>query len=168
MNLVKAKSSLILFILESMPVELVKRFQKLQEERTQEFHQLDQYHKIFLCNAPEYEKGFDDFKKGVSKVTDRFKEISEEIIGIKKILIEEHASTNMGPMIGKVQDLEEKKLNTVVDLQLAKQQALDNPGDELCEKNADLIRAGLVKLEEQITEVLTEIRYELVDIDPPA
>ena len=71
-------------------------------------------------------------------------------------------------MIGKVQDLEEKKLNTVVDLQLAKQQALDNPGDELCEKNADLIRAGLVKLEEQITEVLTEIRYELVDIDPPA
>ena len=61
------------------------------------------------------------------------------MIGIKKILIEEHASTNIGPMIGKVQ--EEKKLNTVVDLQLAKQQALDNLGDELCEKNADLIKA---------------------------
>ena len=57
-------------------------------------------------------------------------------------------------MIGKVQALEEKKLNTVVDLQLARQQALDNPGDELCEKNADLIRAGLVKLEEQTTETL--------------
>ena len=167
-----------------MAVDLTKRFQKLQEQRTQEFHQLgklqgkhlvllirlsvDQFHKIFLCHAPEYEKGFDDYKKGVSKVTDRFKEISEEIIVIKKTLMEEHPSTNIGPMIGKVQDLEEKKLNTVVDLQLAKQQALDNPGDELCEKNADLIRAGLVKLEEQITEVLTEIRYELVDIDPPA
>ena len=66
------------------------------------------------------------------------------------------------------QELEEKKLNTVVDLQLAKQQALDNPGDELCEKNADLIRAGLVKLEEHITETLTELRYELLEIDPPA
>jgi len=152
----------------AVAVDLTKRFQKLQEQRTQEFYQLDQYHKIFLCHAPEYEKGFDDYKKGVSKVTDRFKEISKEIIVIKKTLIEEHPSTNIGPMIGKVQDLEEKKLNTVVDLQLAKQQALDNPGDELCEKNADLIRAGLVKLEEQITEVLTEIRYELVDIDPPA
>ena len=57
-------------------------------------------------------------------------------------------------MIGKVQALEEKKLNAVVDLQLARQQALDNPCDELCEKNVDLNRAGLVKLEEQTTETL--------------
>lgn len=57
-------------------------------------------------------------------------------------------------MIGKVQALEEKKLNAVVDLQLTRQQALDNPCDELCEKNADLIRVGLVKLEEQTTETL--------------
>ena len=56
-------------------------------------------------------------------------------------------------------------MNTVVDLQLARQQALDNPGDELCEKNADLIKSGLVKLEEQITETLTDIRYILADLD---
>ena len=49
-----------------------------------------------------------------------------------------------------------------------RQQALDNPGDDLCEKNADLIKVGLVKLEQEITETLTEIRYELVDIDSPA
>ena len=67
-----------------------------------------------------------------------------------------------------VQDLEEKKLGTVVDLQLASQQALDNPGDELCQKNADLIRAGLNTLAEDITETLTDIRYEVVEIDPPA
>jgi len=151
-----------------MAAELAKRFQKLQEERTQTFHQLDQHHKIFLCHAPEYEKGFDDFKKGVSQATDRFKEISQEIIKIKESLNEDHSSSQLGSMIGQVQDLEEKKLSTVVDLQLARQQALDNPGDELCEKNADLIKAGLVKLEEQITETLTEIRYEVVDIDPPA
>ena len=66
------------------------------------------------------------------------------------------------------QDLEEKKLSTVVDLQLASQQALDNPGDELCKKNADLIRKGLNTLSEDITETLTEIRYQVVKIDPPA
>ena len=49
-----------------------------------------------------------------------------------------------------------------------RQQALDNPGDDLCEKNADLIKVGLVKLEGDISDTLTELRYELVDIDSPA
>ena len=56
----------------------------------------------------------------------------------------------------------------MVDLQLASQQALDNPGDELCKKNADLIRTGLNTLAEDITETLTEIRYEVVEVHPPA
>ena len=55
-----------------------------------------------------------------------------------------------------------------MDLQLASQQALDNPGDDLCEKNADLIRKGLNTLSQDITETLTEIRYEVVEIDAPA
>ena len=101
-------------------------------------------------------------------MTDEFQKISREIINIKETLSNNDSSTQLASLIGKVQELEEKKLNTVVDLQLARQQALDNPGDELCEKNADLIKAGLVKLEEQITETLTEIRYEVVEIDPPA
>jgi len=151
-----------------MAVELTKRFQKLQEERIQTFHQFDQYHRIFLCSAPDYEAGFDDYKKGVAKVTEQFKLVSKEIIAIKQELLAQQDTLQLGKLVERVQELEEKKLNTVVDLQLAKQQALDNPGDELCEKNADLIRAGLVKLEEHITETLTELRYELLEIDPPA
>ena len=45
-----------------------------------------------------------------------------------------------------------------------RQQAFDNLGDDLCQKNADLIKSKLVKLEEEINDTLTEIRYELVDI----
>ena len=45
-----------------------------------------------------------------------------------------------------------------------RQQAFDNLGDDLCQKNADLIKSKLVKLEEEINETLTEIRYELADI----
>lgn len=146
----------------------IQRFQKLQEQRTQAFHELDQYHKIFLCHAPNYEAGFDDFKKGVSGVTEQFQKISKEIITIKEAFTEEQPELQVAALIGRIQELEEKKLNTVVDLQLAKQQALDNPGDELCEKNWNLIRAGLNKLCEEITETLTEIRYEAADLDPPA
>ncbi|XP_023326480.1 uncharacterized protein LOC111699926 isoform X2 [Eurytemora carolleeae] len=128
----------------------------------------NEVHKEFLLFAPNYEDGFDGFKKNVSEVTDKFKDISKEIIEIKKKLDTHHSDTNLGNLIGRVQELEEKKLQTVVDLQLAVQQALDNPGDDLCEKNARLIRVGLTKLCEDINELLTEIRYEAVDIDPPA
>lgn len=151
-----------------MALPQIQRFQKLQEQRTQAFHELDQHHKIFLCHAPNYENGFDDFKKGVSQVTDQFQKVSKEIISIKASLDKEYPDLQVSALIGKIQELEEKKLNTVVDLQLAKQQALDNPEDELCEKNWNLIRAGLNKLCEEITETLTEIRYEAADLDPPA
>jgi len=151
-----------------MALPQIQRFQKLQEQRTQAFHELDQHHKIFLCHAPNYENGFDDFKKGVSQVTDQFQKVSKEIISIKASLAKEYPDLQVSALIGKIQELEEKKLNTVVDLQLAKQQALDNPEDELCEKNWNLIRAGLNKLCEEITDTLTEIRYEAADLDPPA
>jgi len=152
-----------------MATTQVKRFQQLQEQRTQAFHELDQHHKIFLCHAPNYENGFDEFKKGVSGVTERFQKISLEIIEIKKSLEEQDPpQTQAASMIARVQELEEKKLSTVVDVQLAKQQALDNPGDELCEKNANLIRASLTKLCEDINEVLMELRYETLELDPPA
>jgi len=98
----------------------------LQEQRTQAFHELDQHHKIFLCHAPKYEDGFEEFKKGVSGVTERFQKISLEIIEIKKLLEEQDPpQTQSASMIARVQELEEKKLSTVVDLQLARQQVVE-------------------------------------------
>ena len=118
-----------------------------------------------------------------SEVTEQFQRISQEIIQTKELLEREYPDTRLHCMIGKIQvylniiitqlslqsqELEEKKLNTVVDLQLASQQALDNPEDDLCKKNADLIRRGLNMLSEDITETLIDIRYEMLEIDPPA
>ena len=146
-----------------MAASRVKRFQELQEERTRTFHDLEKAHKKFLGHAPNYENGFDDFKKSVSNCTDIFKRISNEIIEIKADLDKDESGQDYGELVGKVQELEQKKLQTVVDVQLARQQALDNPGDELCEKNARLIQVGLNKLGEDITEKLTDIRYKLAD-----
>ena len=105
---------------KKMTEELVKKFQQLQEERVRTFKQLDDDHKVFLGHAPDYEEGFDDYKKAVNTCTDKFKEISKEIIAIKEKLLEDTNSNKISSLIGQVQGLEETKLHTVVDLQLAR------------------------------------------------
>eukprot|EP00088_Acartia_fossae_P037970 TRINITY_DN3921_c0_g2_i5.p2 TRINITY_DN3921_c0_g2~~TRINITY_DN3921_c0_g2_i5.p2 ORF type:complete len:171 (+),score=45.71 TRINITY_DN3921_c0_g2_i5:57-515(+) len=144
---------------------LGREFQGLQEQRIIAFKQLDEAHKAFLASAPNYETQFDDYKKEVSQVTDKFQSVSKEIIKIKKELDSEYSGTRLGELIGRVQELEEKKLHRVVDYQLAAQQALDNPGDDLCEKNAKLIKQDVDKTCELIMEILTEIRYEIAEIE---
>ena len=103
-----------------MTDEQVKKFQQLQEERVRTFKKLDDDHKVFLGHAPDYEEGFDDYKKAVNNCTERFKEISKEIIAIKQSLMEDTNSNKLASLIGHVQELEETKLHTVVDLQLAR------------------------------------------------
>ena len=79
----------------------------------------DQHHKIFLCHAPKYEEGFEEFKRGVrlvnglkitflisllSGVIERFQKISLEIIEIKKSLEEQDPpQTQAASMIARVQ-----------------------------------------------------------------
>ena len=103
-----------------MAESLVKQFQQLQEERVRTFRQLDDDHKVFLGHAPNYEQGFDDYKKAVNNCTERFKEISKEIIQIKDTLLKDPNTNKVASLIGQVQDLEETKIHTVVDLQLAR------------------------------------------------
>ena len=106
--------------IETMAESLVKQFQQLQEERVRTFRQLDDDHKVFLGHAPNYEQGFDDYKKAVNNCTERFKEISKEIIQIKETLLKDPNTNKVASLIGQVQDLEETKIHTVVDLQLAR------------------------------------------------
>ena len=103
-----------------MTENLCKKFQQLQEERTKTFHQLDEDHKIFLSTAPDYENGFDDYKKAVNESTERFKFISKEIIRIKETLEQDPSAAQIAKLIGRVQELEENKLRIVCDLQLAR------------------------------------------------
>ena len=103
-----------------MTENLTKRFQQLQEERTKTFHQLDEDHKIFLSCAPNYENGFDDYKKAVNESTERFKFISKEIIRIRETLEQDSSAAQIAKFIGRVQELEENKLRIVCDLQLAR------------------------------------------------
>ena len=99
---------------------MIKQFQQLQEERVRTFHKLDDDHKVFLGHAPNYEQGFDDYKKAVNNCTEKFKDISKEIIKIKESLKEDQNTNKLASLVGRIQELEETKLHTVVDLQLAR------------------------------------------------
>ena len=103
-----------------MALDLARKFQQLQEQRTKTFHQLDEDHKVFLSTAPDYENGFDDYKKAVNECTERFKLISREIIKIRETLEQDTNLAKVASLIGKVQELEENKLKIVCDLQLAR------------------------------------------------
>ena len=109
-----------MFTEHRMALDLAKKFQQLQEQRTKTFHQLDEDHKVFLSTAPDYENGFDDYKKAVNECTERFKLISREIIKIRETLEQDTSLAKVASLIGKVQELEENKLKIVCDLQLAR------------------------------------------------
>ena len=109
-----------MFTEHRMALDLARKFQQLQEQRTKTFHQLDEDHKVFLSTAPDYENGFDDYKKAVNECTERFKLISREIIKIRETLEQDTSLAKVASLIGKVQELEENKLKIVCDLQLAR------------------------------------------------
>merc|ERR1719330_1430689 len=94
-------------IITTMTDEQDKKFQQLQEERVRTFKKLDDDHKVFLGHAPDYEEGFDDYKKVVNTCTDKFKEISKEILAIKEKLTEDQNSNKLASLIGQVQGLTE-------------------------------------------------------------
>ena len=60
------------------------------------------------------------------------------------------SSKELSNFIAKIQLLEEQKLRLTVDHQLASQQALDDPDDELLDRNAKGIKKKLTELAQEI------------------
>ena len=146
------------------PVILGREFLRLQEERVKRYGILNQAHKTYLDSGPEY--NIQEYQEKVEECTKEFRDISNKIIAAKKELEEEEkGDTMMAGMIGKVQEEEEKKLRMTVDHQLAMQQEKDNPGDKLQEENVRGIRKRLEAIQEEVRDVLEEVRYRIADLE---
>lgn len=135
-------------------------FLTLQEERVRQYVVLEEAHRVYLATRPEYK--LDPYKQEVAKVTENFKSISTKIIEIRSKLSE--SQKDLANFINKVQILEEKKLRFTVDLQLAKQQALDNPEDELLERNVKGIKKEINNIVENINEALEDVRCRIYEL----
>lgn len=103
---------------------LARKLLQLQDERIHTFKLFEEGYKIYLASSPNYD--FAKFRELVSEVTKDFKRISSDIITIQK-QFHSDGYTLLANMIDSLQDEEENRLKLCAKLQIAKQDAIDNP-----------------------------------------
>lgn len=144
------------------PLDLIRRFHRLQTERVEGYSLFEEAFTTFIGDAPEYD--FNAYKQRVAEITISFKLISEEVIHIKNSLRDTHNKADISAIIEKVQDLEENKLKATADLQIARKNASDEPDDEATQQEISSLRQKLDSLSQEIIEVLEDLKYECEDI----
>ncbi|CAG5122618.1 unnamed protein product [Candidula unifasciata] len=143
------------------PVDLLRRFHKLQAERVEGYNVFEQAFDTFINGIPEY--NFNEYKQLVAEITLSFRRISEEIIHIKNSLRDTHNQQQISAIIEKIQELEEAKLKSTADLQIARKNAADeHEGDHQHEIVA--LRHTLDELAREISDVLEDLKFESEDL----
>ncbi|XP_056019049.1 required for excision 1-B domain-containing protein-like isoform X1 [Ostrea edulis] len=113
---------------EGLPAkELLKRFHSLQGERVETYGLFEEGFQAYLNGAPNY--NFPMYKQLVHEITQTFSKISQDIILITNQLEDNHNLTSIASIVTGIQNNEKEKLEKTVKLQLARQNATDNPED---------------------------------------
>ncbi|XP_033127455.1 required for excision 1-B domain-containing protein-like isoform X2 [Anneissia japonica] len=142
----------------SEPRRLVCEFYKLQEQRVATYKTLDNAHIAYLQTAPDYD--FLNYRQKVHDVTEAFNHISQSVISIEQKLRNEHGKTAVADCIAQVQEMEKKHLEMIAELQLAKQNTQDLPGDEDVRELMVFIKQRLNNLLQELAEHLENLKYE--------
>ncbi|KAK3706679.1 hypothetical protein RRG08_009314 [Elysia crispata] len=149
------------------PLDMLRRFHKLQVERVEGYGQFEEAFNVFLSgsSAPELqEHNFNAYKQRVAEITVAFRRISEEIIHIKNSLRDTHNKAEISAIIEKVQDLEETKLKTTADLQIARKNASEEPDNDDTNQTVANFRQRLDELAQEINETLEDLKFESEDL----
>ncbi|XP_005107048.1 required for excision 1-B domain-containing protein [Aplysia californica] len=144
------------------PLDMLRRFHKLQAERVAGYDLFEEAFNNFIGGAPEYD--FSGYKQRVAEITISFKRISEEIIHIKNSLKDTHNKEEISALIDKVQELEETKLKSTADYQIARKNAADEPEDEGTRQEITNLRQKLEELAQEITDAMEDLKYESEDL----
>ncbi len=131
-------------------LQLAEDFTRLQDERVRTYATLSEAHKKYLGD-----RNFEAYKVDVASATDKFKDISSQIIAVRDHMVDEE----LAALVTRVQEEEEKKLKVTVDLQLARQRVQDCPPDE-----EDLAREGVRKLLREMNDIISEINGCMEDL----
>ncbi|KAK7492913.1 hypothetical protein BaRGS_00015860 [Batillaria attramentaria] len=144
------------------PLELVKKFYTLQEERVEGYQFLESGFSAYLAGGPHY--NFELYRSLVNEITQSFKCISEEIISIERCLRSVHQITGVADCIAKIQEAEKEKLDFTVQLQIDRQQATDNPEDECKRQQVSDLKEKLQQTTQKINEQMESFKYESEDL----
>lgn len=149
------------------PLDMLRRFHKLQGERVEGYGQFEEAFNLFLSGSSAQEtpeQNFNAYKQRVAEITVAFRQISEEIIHIKNSLRDTHNKEELSAIIEKVQDLEETKLKTTADLQIAQKTLAEEPENEEINQSITNFRQRLDELAQEINETLDDLKYESEDL----
>ncbi|KAL3868685.1 hypothetical protein ACJMK2_041463 [Sinanodonta woodiana] len=145
------------------PKELIKRFYSQQQKRVETYHLFEEGFRAYLASAPNY--NFPMYRQLVNAITQTFQSISREIICVKQELRDSHNQKALASLVDKVQDKEKCKLVLTVNLQLAEKDLKDTQGVESYVTKVTELKARMKAIQEEINEVLEEIKYESEDLE---
>ncbi|XP_067871886.1 required for excision 1-B domain-containing protein [Heterodontus francisci] len=142
---------------------LVRSLYALQEERVEAYRLFDLGHQAYLRSAPNYD--FIQYRQLVHEITQAFNRISKEVIHLKDQFHEEFGRPDLSEHIERVQEREREKLELTAQLQLAKQNMLDHPGNETYQEEAQEVKHRINKTIEAINEILQDFKYDSEEIE---
>ncbi|XP_059575945.1 required for excision 1-B domain-containing protein [Alligator mississippiensis] len=137
---------------------LLRRFYALQGERVEAYRLFEEGHQAYLSSGPHYD--FLRYRQLVHEITLAFSGISREILQIKGRLEEQHGRPELAQHLARVQQKEQEKLELTAQLQLAKQNAQDQPGVEAHQQEVRELKHKLIKTIEAISEILQDLKYD--------
>ncbi|XP_063322812.1 required for excision 1-B domain-containing protein [Pelmatolapia mariae] len=142
---------------------LIQRFYHLQSERVETYRLFEEGHEAYLRTGPHYD--FDHYRQLVHEITQAFCGISKEVLEIKGRLHDEFDRPDLSEHIEKLQNKEKEKLELTAKLQLAKQQAQDQPEDQSCQEQIQEIRHKIIQNKEALSEIMQDFKYDSEECD---
>ncbi|XP_007577286.1 required for excision 1-B domain-containing protein [Poecilia latipinna] len=142
---------------------LIKRFYQLQSERIETYQLFEEGHEAYLRTGPHYD--FEHYKQLVNEITQAFSGISKEVLEIKAKLHRDFDRADLSEHIEKLQSKEKQKLELTAKLQLAKQQAQDQPEDEGCQGRIQELKHEIIKNKEALSEIMQDFKYDSEECD---
>ncbi|XP_062366058.1 required for excision 1-B domain-containing protein [Cinclus cinclus] len=143
--------------------ELLQRLRALQSERVETYRLFEEGHRAYLSSAPHYD--FPRYRQLVHEVTVAFSGISQEVLDIAGRLRDELGRADLAQHLARLQEREQEKLQLTAQLQLARQQAQDQPEVDAHQQEEQELKHKLIKTIEAISEILQDLKYDSEEVE---
>ncbi|XP_050766742.1 required for excision 1-B domain-containing protein [Gymnogyps californianus] len=142
---------------------LLRRLQALQGERAEAYRLFEEGHRAYLSSAPHYD--FPRYRQLVHEITLAFSGISREVLRIAGRLRDDLARPDLAQHLARLQEREKEKLQLTAQLQLARQQAQDQPDVDAHHQEVRELKHKLIKTIEAISEILQDLKYDSEEVE---
>ncbi|XP_054037913.1 required for excision 1-B domain-containing protein isoform X1 [Rissa tridactyla] len=120
-------------------------------------------HRAYLSSAPHYD--FPRYRQLVHEITLAFSGISREVLRIAGRLRDQLARPDLAQHLARLQEREQEKLQLTAQLQLARQQAQDQPEVDAHQQEVRELKHKLIKTIEAISEILQDLKYDSEEVE---